>query len=118
MTLNIIAKHPSCHHLKHLLIYHLKENHHHPSPMGCRQQVGRAKQLLCRIWEKMGNIYTFTFSVQNSQFQWMLEKKYRKNTQERLSLSINMTRFLRIILCLSLSDIFSPKSIDFSSYLW
>ena len=73
MTLNIITKHPSGHHLKHLLIYHIKqplksafENHHHPSPMGCRQQVGRAKQLLCRIWEKMGNINTFTFSVQNS----------------------------------------------------
>ena len=46
--------------------------------MGCRQQVGRAKQLLCRIWEKMGNIYTFTFSVQNSQFQWMLGKNTEK----------------------------------------
>ena len=46
--------------------------------MGCRQQVGRAKQLLCRIWEKMGNIYTFTFSVQDSQFQWMLEKNTEK----------------------------------------
>ena len=54
------------------------KNHHHPSPMGCQQQVGRAKQLLCRIWEKMGNIYTFTFSVQNSQFQWMLEKNTEK----------------------------------------
>ena len=46
--------------------------------MGCRQQVGRAKQLLCRIWEKMGNINTFTFSVQNSQFQWMLGKNTEK----------------------------------------
>ena len=86
MTLNIITKHPSGHHLKHLLIYHLKqplksafENHHHPSPMGCQQQVGRAKQLLCRIWEKMGNINTFTFSVQNSRiWEKCLNEKHQK----------------------------------------
>ena len=64
MALGIITKHLLIYHPEE--IYHVKtvfKNHHHPSPMGCRQQVGRAKQLLCRIWEEMGNIYTFTFSV-------------------------------------------------------
>ena len=46
--------------------------------MGCRQQVGRAKQLLCRIWEKWE---IFTLSLFRSKIHCVVSGKNETSSQ-------------------------------------